>query len=148
MSRRKTHDSFSEVFAVDIGVYYAEMRISASMNGDLVHNLPTCDCDNANGTIISFHSRMRHGIGNRDLPVVGHRLTGRSSSPNISQANRIRSRILYLASNTLPIVSSCVSMSVMSSVACNQHIIGDVSLEGTKRAAKAHGKALKTPSYP
>lgn len=54
MRRKTTNDSFSEVFAVDIGVYYAEMRIPASMDRDLVHDLPTYNNDTADGRNISF----------------------------------------------------------------------------------------------
>jgi hypothetical protein len=42
------------VFAVDIGVYYAQMRISASMDRDLVHDLPTYKNNTADGRNISF----------------------------------------------------------------------------------------------
>jgi hypothetical protein len=51
---RWTHDGFGEVFAVDIGVYYAQMRISASMDRDLVHDLPTYKNNTADGRNISF----------------------------------------------------------------------------------------------
>lgn len=53
--RRRTHDSFGEVFAVDISIYYAEMRVSTSMDRDLVHDLPTYDSGNAGETNISWY---------------------------------------------------------------------------------------------
>jgi hypothetical protein len=55
MRRKTTNDSFGEVFAVDISVYYAEMRVSASMDRDLVHDLPTYNHSNAGRTIVSIH---------------------------------------------------------------------------------------------
>jgi hypothetical protein len=58
ISRRRTHDSFGEVFAIDIGVYYTQMRVSTSMDRDLVHDLPTYNNSNAGRTIVSFHSRL------------------------------------------------------------------------------------------
>lgn len=39
--RGAAYDGFGEMLTIDVGIYYAEMRVSTSMYGDLVHHLPT-----------------------------------------------------------------------------------------------------------
>jgi hypothetical protein len=104
--RDGTHHCFGQMLTVHVSIDHAEMRISTSMDSHLVHNLPTYTIDISSEIFIS-----RYVYYPSNVPVFGHRLTGRSSSPKISQASLIRSRILYFASNTLPIVSSWVSKS-------------------------------------
>ena len=76
------------------------------MYSHLVHNLPTYKIPQLISNVNPSVRILNLYLGTS--PVLGHRLTGRSSSPKISQANLMRSNTLYFESNTLPIVSSWV----------------------------------------